>query len=194
MSRRPLLAIALLFALTFRANTAAPPAHPWTSCWADLASANGARGYSAVCRLADHPRLAVPYLRARLRPITTPDAGRIARLIARLDSDHFETRQKASAELERLAELAQPALLRAKHRKPTPEVRKRVDELLRKLERPVTAPEKLRQIRAVEALERMGTPEAQRLLEELAKGAPAARLTREAKESLERLARRTTKR
>jgi hypothetical protein len=37
-------------------------------------------------------------------------------------------------------------------------------------------------------LERIGTPEARQLLKRLATGAPGARLTREAKASLERLA------
>ena len=38
--------------------------------------------------------------------------------------------------------------------------------------------------------EHLGTPEARRLLERLAEGAPEVRLTREARASLERLARR----
>src|SRR5262249_27078527 len=44
--------------------------------------------------------------------------------------------------------------------------------------------------RAVEALERMGTEEARRLLRELAGGYAGARLTREAKEALVRLGRK----
>jgi hypothetical protein len=48
-------------------------------------------------------------------------------------------------------------------------------------------PEDLRHIRAVEVLEGLGTPEARNLLEELAKGAADATLTREAKASLRRL-------
>ncbi len=43
-------------------------------------------------------------------------------------------------------------------------------------------------LRTVEVLEIAGTPEARQVLEQLAKGAPEARLTQEAKASLERLA------
>jgi hypothetical protein len=46
-------------------------------------------------------------------------------------------------------------------------------------------------LRAVEVLERIGNAEARRVLEALAKGAPEARLTREARTSLERLLGRT---
>ena len=42
---------------------------------------------------------------------------------------------------------------------------------------------------SVEALERIGTPEARQLLAELAAGSPSATLTREAVSSLRRLAR-----
>ena len=52
----------------------------------------------------------------------------------------------------------------------------------------------LRALRAVEALEQIGTPEARRTLERLANGAPAARLTQEAKASLDRLAKRSVTR
>jgi hypothetical protein len=46
----------------------------------------------------------------------------------------------------------------------------------------------LRELRAVEILERIGTSGARQVLRTLAKGSPAARVTREAKASLDRLA------
>jgi hypothetical protein len=54
----------------------------------------------------------------------------------------------------------------------------------------VTKPELLQALRAVAVLEDIGTPTARRLLEDLANGASEARLTREAKASLQRLDRR----
>ena len=55
----------------------------------------------------------------------------------------------------------------------------------------VPGPETLRTIRAIMVLERIGTAEAQAVLETLAGGAPGARETAEAKASLERLAQRS---
>jgi hypothetical protein len=51
----------------------------------------------------------------------------------------------------------------------------------------VPSPDVLRVLRAVEVLERNGTPDARKLIEKLVWGAPGARLTREAQQSLERL-------
>jgi hypothetical protein len=78
--------------------------------------------------------------------------------------------------------------LRQEH---SPEVRRRVQHLLESLEAPLVRPgPTLRDLRAVQLLERCGTRGATRNLESLAEGAPEARLTQEAKAALERLAQR----
>ena len=84
---------------------------------------------------------------------------------------------------------AEPALRKALDGQPSPEVRRRVRQLLNKLAA-VPSGERLRALRALEALEQIGTPPAREALEALARGAPEARLTQEAKASLERVARR----
>jgi hypothetical protein len=66
-------------------------------------------------------------------------------------------------------------------------VRRRATRLLEQIGREIT-PGQLRSLRAVEVLERLGTPEARTALEDLARGTPEARQTREAKASLDRLA------
>jgi hypothetical protein len=71
----------------------------------------------------------------------------------------------------------------------TLEMRQRLEQLLRKVE-PSRSPDRLREVRAIEVLEHIGTSEAEQLLQTLAKGAPEARLTQEAKASLERLVKR----
>jgi WD40 repeat protein len=167
-----------------------PAARDLEALWADLGGADAARAYRAVWSLAAVPEQAVPLLRERLRPAAAPERRQLDRLLVDLDSDQFDERAKAAAELEKLGELAKPALHRALQGQPSPELRRRVEGLLANLEGPVTAPEKRRRLRALEVLEQVGTPEARRLLQELSRGAPNARETKEAKASLERLTKR----
>jgi hypothetical protein len=154
--------------------------------WADLAGADAARAFRAVRVLTASPRQAVALLAERLRPAP---AGRVARLIAELDADSFEARQAASAALARLGQETEPALRAALKGNPSAEVRRRARELLRALPEGPRRPtaEELRASRAVQVLERIGTPEARRLLGALAKGAAEARLTHEATAALGRL-------
>src|SRR5262249_40271975 len=110
-----------------------------------------------------------------------------------------EVRQAALKGLEQLGELAEPALRKALKGQPSAEVRLRAEQLLARIAGAVTAPEQLRQLRAGETLEHLGTPEGRALLEALApgearawlealaQGAPEGRLTQEAKAALGRL-------
>jgi hypothetical protein len=111
-------------------------------------------------------------------------------LIADLDSNQFPVRDKATQELEKLAELAHPALKKALAGNPSLEMRQRIETLLDGW--PKWSPGKLRTLRAITVLEQTGTPEAKQLLERLAQGVPEALLTQEAKGSCERLARRSS--
>jgi hypothetical protein len=76
-------------------------------------------------------------------------------------------------------------MARALEGNPSPEVRQTVRRLLDSLDRAA-----VRERRAVDALERAGTEEAQRLLRQLAQGAAGASLTEDARTALERLRRR----
>jgi hypothetical protein len=161
--------------------------------WASLASAEAAKAYQAAVELAASPGPTLAWLKARLRPVAPLDAAgnkRIDKLIAELGADRAATRAHALAELTRLGELAEPALLKALHSGPDVEVKLRLNVLLRRLHEPGQAPDKLRALRSVELLERMAGKEARELLHTLAGGAPAAWLTREAKSSLGRLGQR----
>jgi hypothetical protein len=162
------------------------------ACWTDLAAADAALGYRAVQTLAAAPARAVPYLGKLLSPAPAVDKRRLERLIADLSSDQFAAREKATKELEAAGKQAEPLLQQVLERKPPLEMRRRVERLLQKLAREEwdPSPDRLRGLRALEALERIGTPEARQLLQHLARGVPEARLTREAKASLERLSRR----
>jgi hypothetical protein len=158
--------------------------------WRDLAGDAGT-AYAAVWALVAAPQQAVPLLRGRLQPAVAVDQEKLARLIARLDSEQFAERQQAMAELEQLGDLAAPALSKLFDHEPSLELRRRAEQLLHKLRvAPVTDRELLRGLRAVAVLEHIGSPEACAVLKHLAGGAPGVRLTREAEASLARLARR----
>ena len=163
------------------------------NAWADLAGADAPRAFRARWALALAPEEALPLLTERLRPARTADAKQLRRWLADLDADQFEVREKAQTALEELGEPAEPALREALANKPTPEVRRRVQAVLDGLRGPVTRPEALRSLRALAALESIATPAARQLLKELAAGSPEARLTREAKSSLERLSKWNSK-
>jgi hypothetical protein len=152
-------------------------------------SADGARAYRAVAALGADPAKAVALLAERLRPEKEPDQGRIPGLIADLDSDSYETREKASAALQGFGDLAMPALTKAPASRPSAELRRRAEELLEVLATRALLPERQRQLRGVEVLEAVGTPQARKTLEKLAAGPADAWLTQEAGRALERLAR-----
>lgn len=157
--------------------------------WADLGDNEGGRVHRAIWGLVA-ARPAMPWLREHLKPIPPADAQRIARLIADLDSDSFAVREKATRELQAMTETAEPALRKALANKPSLELRRRVEPMVKNLENWPASRAALRDWRALEVLEYLGTPEAQQVLQKLADGSPQARLTREAKAALQRLAAR----
>jgi RNA polymerase sigma factor (sigma-70 family) len=157
------------------------------SLWNDLAAADAMRAFRALRALRADPEATLALLPRRLRPVAAPDPARVAQLVRDLDSDQFDVRRAAGAELEGLAELAGPELRRVRETSPPLEVRRRLDQLLERLEGPARAPEQVRALRAVELLEVVDGPAAQKLLRSLAGGAEHSRVTAEARLALDRL-------
>jgi hypothetical protein len=156
--------------------------------WADLLRDDAAKAYQAIRRLVAAPARSVPFLRQHLRPAAVPDPKHLARLIADLDAKQFAAREEATRALERLGRLARPALEQALAGRPSPEVRRRVEGILKRLEQVVLTPEELRGCRAVEVLEHVGNAEARKVLERLAREGPAnSPLVLDARAALERL-------
>ena len=89
--------------------------------------------------------------------------------------------------------MAGPALRKTLKSKPSLELRRRAEAILDAIDKQILPPERLRVLRAIEALEMIGTDDAKAMLKELAKGAAEDRLTEEAKLSLGRLERRSPK-
>jgi WD40 repeat protein len=159
--------------------------------WADLAAEDAPKAYRAICKLAAFPKQATPWLTEQLRSSPLCGPKQIEQWIADLNHDRFAVRDKASAELEKWGDWAEPALHQARASQPELEARRRVDGLLEKLQNRaelVMSPEWLRALRALEALERINSSAAHQVFELLAKGPPHAWLTQEAQATRERVA------
>lgn len=140
--------------------------------------------YGCTEALAAVPEQAVPFLRKRLAPAPKEDAARIDRLIQDMQKGDYNARKKAVIELRKVGAAALPSLQRMQQMGGYDELAQRLVFEFTNLPVP---PEQLRAERALSVLERVGDAEARKLLEELAGGAPEARLTVEAKAALGRL-------
>jgi RNA polymerase sigma factor (sigma-70 family) len=159
------------------------------SLWDDLGNADAASADGAIWALVAGRQQALPYLRKNLPPTPAPHPKWRA-WVKDLDSEQFAVRDKASRALEALGEKAYPVLRQALTDAASLELRRRVENLLDRLNYPLTAPKTIRELRAVEVLEHIGTAQARHVLHKLAEGASGARLTGAAKAALGRLAKR----
>jgi WD40 repeat protein len=158
--------------------------------WDVLARGDGSAAFQAIGALVRGQRSPVPFLAKQLAKAPQSDPRRIQRLVDDLDSDQFQVRQQATRELEKYGKAALPFLRKALAGKPSPEVRRRAESLVKKLKAGDLFSEDLRALRVIEVLEHLGTPEARKVLQTLAKGKPQSERAREAAASLKRLGRR----
>jgi WD40 repeat protein len=165
---------------------------PWDpaaadALWAALADTKADTAFEAIRRLWAHPAEGVALLKKRVRVMPAiPDDWLAARLRG-VDAKAFRDREQASADLAAVAELvADP--LRAALPTASAEARVRIEAAI-KVAGEMT-PDRLRQIRACEVLEGIGTLEALAVLKTWAAGPAEATLTREAKASVGRLSKR----
>jgi hypothetical protein len=157
--------------------------------WDDLAD-HGPKAHAAVAALTAAPRRSVAFLGTHLPPAERVEPERLKRLLRDLDDEEFAVRSRAAKELARRAELIGPALRQFLAGNPSPEARRTVADLVAALDAGVPPSEQLRDLRAVEVLERIGTPEAIEVLRRLTSGVAESRLTQEAKAALRTLERR----
>jgi hypothetical protein len=163
-----------------------PAAADLEGLWAALKGEDPVKAHAAVWRLAAASDLALPLLRERLpKVIPEPSEERVRKLLAYLDDDDFDVREKATAELIRMGRAvlgaARSALAASKSR----EVRRRAEEIIAKFATgPAASPDEILLARGFEVLQRLGTADARALLEEWAKGPATSSLTQEAKAAL----------
>jgi WD40 repeat protein len=172
--------------LLFRSQLPGKDARPEV-LWDMMAGDDAAAAHRALWRLAALPG-ADAFLSRRLTEVERVPPERLRALLADLGSPDFAKRQRAEDALAAAGEAVRAALAEADRGAKDAEVRRRLARLRARLRPPEAR--RLREVRAVLALEARGTLEARRLLETLAAGAPEARLTQEAGAALRRLERR----
>jgi hypothetical protein len=162
--------------------------------WADLLSDDAGAAYCAICRMSLAPEQTVAFIKDRVQPAKNLlTAEKLKALADYLDSDRYTEREKASAELMRLGELARDTLEEVRKSPPSLEAKHRAEIILKKLqEARENGPEglkgePLREARIVEILERIGSAEARAILKRYAVGAPGTVLSREATASIQRM-------
>jgi hypothetical protein len=143
----------------------------------------------AIRAFLARPREAVELIARHLPPATGRPLSRadIDRLIEQLGAEDFEQRNRASRALAAVYR-AKPFAVAALAEESDLEARRRLEKLLADY-RVRPGPAVTRELRAIEVLERLNTPEARRLLTELAAGNPDARLTVEARAAFGRVRR-----
>jgi len=155
--------------------------------WRDLASPDAQVAFRAAVAWTARGAAGVRQLEARLPPAVAPPSEYTARRLRDLSSDHYAVRERASRELGQVIDLVEPALWQAMHSGLDLEQHARIRRLMASLHRGVLTARQLREVRAVEVLERLKTPEAIRLLRRLQGGLDTAVLTRHAYQALCRL-------
>ncbi|MHB1425062.1 MAG: WD40 repeat domain-containing protein [Gemmataceae bacterium] len=158
--------------------------------WQTLADDDAARANRALAGLTDAPAQAIPLIKERFRTVwSKPDAKQIARWIAELDDDAFKVREQAMRELSEAGFDAADALRRALANSPSAEAKRRMEDLLNRLNKGGD-PERLRSLRAIEVLERIGTPQAKEVLWGLSRKPLSKELDDEIHASLRRMGER----
>jgi hypothetical protein len=158
--------------------------------WRALAERDAHRANRALAGLAGAPAQALPLIKERFRSTETPlSPERLARLVTDLDADAFKVRERATQELAEAGPDAADALRQALANNPSAEAKKRLEDLLNRLNKGGD-PERLRSLRAIEVLERIGTPEAIAVLRELTRKSLPAELHEDIEASLQRLEKR----
>ena len=153
--------------------------------WNDLGNEDPARAFPAMAKFVSSPTQTIRFFQERLKPVSIAESAKIQKWIAELESENFPVRLAAAKELEKIGLQLRPVIQKALDTKPPLETRRRLEQILNSFE-----PEILCRIRAIMALERIGTQEARSILETLARDAPQARETEGVQAALLRLTRR----
>lgn len=179
------------FATDDPALTWTPPAGKLTpadldALWTGLTADDPAAEYAARQVLRSDPDRGVAFLKERLTPIANPEPAAVKAMLAKCGSANFNERKKGVAELRAYGDLANFILNQYQQ---YPELQEFPYELRTRIQYEFNGvnvpPETLRMFRAIQALEQTPGADAGKLLDALAGGATASRVTQRAKEAAE---------
>jgi hypothetical protein len=161
--------------------------------WEGLSDGNAAPAGALMRELAETGGTVVPFLQSRLErlPGGGLTAAKIEQYIQDLNDASFEVRSNATKELGAGGKGTLAAVQKTLADKPSLEMRRRLEQIEQKLTERLGAAtvsaEDLRALRAVQILERIGTREAAKALEQLARRAEDDPLGDDARAALKRL-------
>jgi WD40 repeat protein len=159
--------------------------------WLELGAEDPVVMHRALWTLATAGETAVSMLAKHLKPAPVDEelGPKVAKLIDQMNDDQFSVRERATQQVAELGEGADPFLRLALEETNSAEVRHRIRRLLNDLSgKPLVVDQnQQRALRGIQVLEGVGDERAREVLERLATGEPAARMTHEAKNALERI-------
>src|SRR5688572_10271069 len=104
--------------------------------WTELSSDDARKEYLAFWTLAADPERSRPYLKAKLADAgADADEGKLRQWVRELDDEDFRVRERAQARLARNSVAAAPVLREVLDGNPSPELRLRLEDLLKPRDR-----------------------------------------------------------
>lgn len=156
------------------------------ACWDGL-NGNGSTAYGAMTALVGGHDESVEFLSQKLSPAVAKDSAPVHRSLATLLTNSPEAFDQASLELRRFGPQAIPILKQVLTNDKQLGAYHTIEDIIVQLESPtIFNRADLRGARAVQVLEWIGTPDAIKLLESLASGAPCDQLTTDASAAIRR--------
>ena len=164
-----------------------PDAKQLEMSWNDLAASDAGAVNRAIGVLAAAGDRTIELLQEQLKPAPVRNPAELPKMIGRLSHSDAAERAAAAGEITQFGMKAAPALYDALRAKPPVEVRRRIEAVLEAVgEFPISADD-LRRARAIQVLERIGTPAAKQILKTLATGDATTEAAADAKAALDRL-------
>ena len=139
--------------------------------WTDLADEDASQCHTALWALSAAGKPAVALLKEKLSPQKSVSGDQVKDLLVKLDSEKYAVREAAFRDLKVLGSAVEAELRQAAaDAKSSKEVRQRLQKILESWEKRPATSDELRQMRALQVLERIATPEARAVLLQVAEG------------------------